>query len=182
MSPITTVFIYFPLQAFVTIALMICISALMYRFLNEKYKKKILTKQSKIAGWLLITYSEILLYLTVLGRRSLDYYRYNFDFGYSYQEVFVLGDNTLASQILINILMFIPIGILCCFVLTKKVLIKSIQYGETLSFIIEVLQLVLRRGYCEFDDLISNLLGTLIGCFLVVCYKKILKVINKKRN
>lgn len=179
MSPIITFFIYFPLQALVTITLMTFISVLVYSILNKKYKNKAITKRREISCWLLITYSEILLYLTVLGRRSLDYYRYNFKLGYSYQEVFVLKDYTLASQIFINIFMFIPVGIMTSLVFEKKVRLMSIIYGLLLSLIIEVLQLILRRGYCEFDDLISNVLGTIIG-YLGMCVFKFIKKNLKK--
>lgn len=167
LSPIKTVFIYYPLRAFVTVVSMILVSILAYKYLIKKYKDAVLTKQKGIALWLLINYSILLLFFTVLGRRSLDYYRYNFNLGYSYQEVLVLGDYTLASQILINVFMFIPIGIIASFVVDKYVVISSLIYGATLSFVIEVLQLVLRRGYCELDDLLSNIIGTLIGCALI---------------
>ena len=178
LSPIKTVLIHYPLRAFVTITLLLIVSVVAFGILKEKYKNKKITKQNSIVMWLLINYSILLLYFTVLGRRALDYYRYNFDFGYSYQEVFLLGDCTLASQIFVNILMFIPVGILCGIIIEKHMLIKTLLYGLALSFIIEILQLVLRRGYCEFDDLLSNALGTLVGCIVVKIYY-CLKRMNK---
>lgn len=179
LSPITTVFIYFPLRAFVTIVLMALVSALIYRSLNKKCKNKVITKQNSSSCWLLTTYSEILLYLTVFGRRSLDYYRYNFDVGYSYREVFVMRDYTLASQIFVNIVMFVPIGILCGLVVKRLLILKSSLYGIFLSTVIEILQLVLRRGYCEWDDLVSNFIGTAIGCLLISIYRLLARAKEK---
>lgn len=176
LSPIKTVLIHYPFRAFVTITLIILVSVFAYRIIKEKYRNKNITKQSSIVIWLLINYSTLLLFFTVLGRRSLDYYRYNFDFGYSYQEVLLLGDYTLASQIYVNILMFIPVGILCGIIAKKNAVIKTLLFGTYLSFTIEVLQLVLRRGYCEFDDLLSNAIGLLIGCAIIKLYYRLRQI------
>lgn len=167
LSPIKTVFIHYPFRAFTTVALMILVSVLVYRNLNTKYKRNEISKQKAVLVWLLTNYSILLLFFTVLGRRSLDYYRYNFEFCYSYKEVFLLKDYALASQIIVNILMFIPVGLICGIIKKQHTILKSLLYGILMSVTIEVLQLVLRCGYFEFDDLLSNIIGTLIGCVMI---------------
>ena len=42
-----------------------------------------------------------------------------------------------------------------------------------LSALIEKLQLVSRRGLCEFDDIFHNILGAAIGIRIVMAVRKI---------
>lgn len=182
LSPIKTVFLHYPLHAFITIFLLLVISAIALRILNKKYKRNEITKKNRLVLWLLINYSLFLLFFTVLGRRSLDYYRYNFDFGYSYQEAFLLGDYTLASQIIANILAFVPMGILCFLTAKKFGLLNSFLYGFSLSLFIEAMQLVLRRGYFEFDDMLSNTIGVLIGYIVGKILGSCVKISFKGHN
>lgn len=125
-------------------------------------------------SWVLVNYLLLLLFFAVLGRRSLDYYRYNLEVGYSYRDVFLAGDPTLAMQIVANIAAFVPVGGMTCLLAKRFPFLKGLLCGAVMSLCIELLQLVLRCGYFEFDDLISNSLGTLIGCLLAALCKRIL--------
>lgn len=75
------------------------------------------------------------------------------------------------KQILLNIAMFIPIG----FLLALKKGWKSIPVALGISLIIELTQLMSRRGLFEFDDVIHNTLGALLGCGLLSFIKMIKK-------
>ena len=71
----------------------------------------------------------------------------------------------LARQILLNILVYMPLGILLPAILREnrnRVLITLLS-GFGLSLLTEALQYWTRHGYCETDDLINNTLGTLLG-------------------
>ncbi|MBS4203543.1 VanZ family protein [Lederbergia citrea] len=63
-----------------------------------------------------------------------------------------------------NFILFLPMGIYLPFFIKKinNVSIFSISM-ITVLFVIEVLQLVTRRGSFDIDDLILNMLGALIG-------------------
>ena len=65
-------------------------------------------------------------------------------------------------EIRANVLLFIPIGFLLPMVIKKPFFLPLIA-GVGVSVTIELLQLVLRRGTCETDDLISNSIGLIIG-------------------
>ncbi len=69
-------------------------------------------------------------------------------------------DRDLAAQIKANILMFIPVGLL----LFPTAGWKSVPTGFFLSLVIELLQLLFRRGFSELDDVLFNTAGVLIGC------------------
>lgn len=71
-------------------------------------------------------------------------------------------------EIVMNIVLFMPIGFLAptclkSFRFIKSEFLRVLVFCMSLSVTIEVLQLVLKRGMCETDDLTHNTLGALIG-------------------
>lgn len=73
----------------------------------------------------------------------------------------------LRRQIYTNILMFIPVGLL-----VGKRGWKGLLFAAGCSMVIELLQLVSRRGLFEFDDIIHNTLGAAIGIGLWMLMRK----------
>ena len=77
-----------------------------------------------------------------------------------------------------NVMVFIPIGALLGTGYTRLQWWKLLLIGFVLSVVIELLQLVLKRGCCEFDDVMHNTLGCLIGygifCLFRLCKKHII--------
>lgn len=72
------------------------------------------------------------------------------------------------NQILTNILMFIPVGVLAGRVWKWR----GMWVAAGMSCSIEILQLVSKRGLCEFDDVFHNVLGAVIGiCVMMVVDK-----------
>ena len=67
------------------------------------------------------------------------------------------------QQVLANIFMFIPIG----FLAGKEFGRKGIPVAAVFSALIETIQLLTCRGLFEFDDIIHNTAGAVIGygCF-----------------
>ena len=63
------------------------------------------------------------------------------------------------SQILTNVVMFIPVGVLAGFIWQWKGILVAV--GLTVA--IEVLQLITARGLCEFDDIVHNMIGAAMG-------------------
>lgn len=71
----------------------------------------------------------------------------------------------IAENILGNIILFIPFGILFPIIFDKKqkgVLCAAIVF----SFLIEIIQFILALGSSDIDDLIFNVLGAYIGYFV----------------
>ena len=79
-------------------------------------------------------------------------------------------------EVCLNVVLFIPIGVLLTCILGKDKWKLAIGIGALLSFIIELLQLTFKRGMCETDDVIFNTLGCGMGVAFVVaismCFKK----------
>lgn len=65
-----------------------------------------------------------------------------------------------------NILLFLPFGFLLKKLYPQKSLRRICLYGSLLSIIIECLQLILRIGVCDVDDVILNVTGVATGVLL----------------
>ena len=71
------------------------------------------------------------------------------------------------NQILTNVVMFIPVGVLTG--LQWKW--QGLWAAAGLSVVIEVLQLITQRGLMEFDDVVHNVVGALIGMAILMVIK-----------
>lgn len=69
----------------------------------------------------------------------------------------------LYVEILMNVAVFIPVGILLGVILKSRKWWSVIIIGAGISISIEILQFSLKRGYLEFDDVMHNTLGCMIG-------------------
>ena len=67
---------------------------------------------------------------------------------------------------MLNVTLFIPIGFLLCLCCKKQSWWITALIGCILSVVIELFQLILRKGFCEFDDVFHNTLGCIIGLVL----------------
>lgn len=68
------------------------------------------------------------------------------------------------AYVIENVLLFIPYGFLCCwnFRLSGR-FFKCAALGAAASFVIESLQLITGRGFFQIDDILTNILGTVVG-------------------
>lgn len=75
------------------------------------------------------------------------------------------------SQFYLNLMLFVPIGYLLPYVFSwfrARVRVRPVVFCLMLSFLAENLQLITRRGMYDFDDIISNTVGGLIGQLLYI--------------
>ena len=96
---------------------------------------------------------------TLFFRESSDTMRYYLIPFWSYD---VLNYKVIAQHIL-NVLMFVPIGFLLGAIMNGRRWLQVIENGCLLSVMIEILQLLTRRGVCNIDDVIHNTIGCAIG-------------------
>lgn len=73
---------------------------------------------------------------------------------------FLYGYNWL----ILNVLLFIPYGILTSVVFQKMRISKLFFYGILTSVIMELIQYLSRLGCFDIDDLIQNAIGICVGC------------------
>lgn len=73
------------------------------------------------------------------------------------------------NQILTNIVMFIPIGVLVGRIWRWR----GLWVAAGLSSLIEILQLITARGLMEFDDILHNCFGAAIGIGIAMLFRKL---------
>ena len=62
-----------------------------------------------------------------------------------------------------NIILFLPVGVLVPAVTGWKKMWKTVVVGISFSLFIEIIQLITSRGCFDFDDVLLNGMGTVIG-------------------
>lgn len=73
------------------------------------------------------------------------------------------GNRLLLTQAIMNVVAFIPIGVLPGLSFPQMKWWKTLLIGGAFSVTIEALQFIFQRGFTEFDDIFHNVLGCLIG-------------------
>ena len=111
---------------------------------------------------LLSGYLFLILAVTVLDRTPGPKMTYELIPFWSY------GVKALRMEILLNVILFIPVGLLAP-------RWKTVGLAAGYSMLIELAQLVSFRGLFEFDDVIHNALGTAIGVLLVRGLRRLLQ-------
>ena len=122
-------------------------------------------KRKKITVGLLIAYIVFILSETLLFRKPTTGEHLQLEPFWSYKVI-----DVQFNQMLCNVLLFIPIGILLKLLGLNTRLILLIGFAFSCS--IEVLQYLLKLGLCEFDDVFHNTFGTLIGLFIGNWFRK----------
>ena len=134
-------------------------------FFGIALKQKCPEKQYKRYGIISsFLYVVIVFYATILSRESNKVFTHNHKIFWSYK--LALKDTAYLSEIGLNILLFVPLGIFWASLLEKRkkcLYVVIIVVGGSISACIEILQYNLKCGFSEVDDVISNLLGIVIG-------------------
>lgn len=137
-------------------------AALVFSVINKKREGK-QQKQLPLAGITgLFMYSMLMLCITFWSREAggssvIDMKLFS-----------TLGINNRNDAFMVeNILLFIPYGFLCAWVIpcVRKPW-RGLSLGLATSMGIEILQLVTGRGYFQIDDILTNTLGAVLGVLL----------------
>lgn len=94
---------------------------------------------------------------------------------WSYREWIWNGNKNLGRQIGLNILLFVPYGVILGMLARPESVILS---AAGLSAAVETAQYVFKLGLFEFDDIFDNTIGAIIGAsisMLVIALRKHLK-------
>ncbi len=160
-----------PATVIIAISLIICcIVMVLYRYkINYPY----FLRQTSFC--LFCGYFFFVLCTTIFYREETFEKRYQLYPLWSYTVLY----ERLLAQLILNVLMFIPIGFFVGGALKKKRILDVIGIGLALSFFIELTQLITTRGVFNVDDIIHNVLGCIIGylCF-IFCYTIIHKNVS----
>lgn len=120
-----------------------------------------------LSAAILSSYGYLLFLYTLVFRPVYDSPRYQLTLFWSYRRA-LNGSMYLAYAIILNYVMLMPFGILLPVIMNDKVEDKkrflcTILAGFFISATIECLQLISHRGLFEFDDILGNVCGVVIG-------------------
>lgn len=119
-------------------------------------------------AWVLVVgYIVFILSKTIIGRPETEEYTYDLLPFWSYLALIRGEGVNLWMCIYLNVLFFIPLGVLLWFALKDRRWWKALLFSIVLSLCVEIAQLVLKRGLCEFDDVFHNVLGCMLGYWSV---------------
>ena len=138
----------------VILALLLCCFIVLLLY---DYKRSI----KIIANLITLGYYAILIASTVIYRSSQHICHYDFTPFWSYMAI-QKGQDELVAENMMNVLVFLPIGILIGVSINNKWL-RVLGVGVILSLLIEMLQLIFKRGFAELDDVFHNIVGCLVG-------------------
>ena len=114
----------------------------------------------------------LVLCFSVLFRESGDDYRFNLIPLSSY---FDYAENSYLKEMAaintLNVVMFVPVGLLLGCAFRQMTWWKALAIGAGMSAAIEVLQFIFKRGLCETDDVIHNVVGCMIGYGVVAVWR-----------
>lgn len=127
---------------------------------------------------LFVTYIFFILLITLIARTPADARKAELIPFWSWYEVIVNHSTSLAVEIILNVVLFVPVGILAR--LQNFRLRPVLLFSLFFSLSIELTQYFTCRGLCEiFDDVIHNTVGSLIG-YAGCGY--VMRIYDKKRK
>ena len=112
-----------------------------------------------LAEWAFLILSATVIFRETVAVRDCNMIPFWSYFDYDKHSYFLemLGENIL------NVLLFVPVGFLVGCGFLGMTLKKVLFIGGCLSIFIELLQFIFKKGFCETDDVIHNLVGCIIG-------------------
>ncbi|HIW32538.1 MAG TPA: VanZ family protein [Candidatus Paenibacillus intestinavium] len=127
--------------------------------------------------YILLAYTLLLIYwmLFGFGRSPQLHYQYNIIPLATIIEMFQLYplfSKPLIINIIGNIIVFVPFGILLPAIIIRKKLIALLAVFLSGVTVMELSQLLLRRGSFDIDDYLLNSIGFIIGYIIYRCFYK----------
>ncbi len=154
-----------------------------FLFLYKKYWKTKFPLTLAKCLWLGVTvcYLVVVFSVTLMSRGEFWSNQKIMPLFYSYKDAWVDFSIISWRNIILNICMFIPLGFLLPIgIRFFRSFWKVSLVGFLFTVLIEVSQLILKRGMFELDDLLDNTVGTMIGYGLYVLLMYMLHRFQKK--
>lgn len=157
-----------PLFVYESLGVVFCIGAVALLYL-----KGFKSGWRYVSGLLLAEYIFVLYCSTVIFRHVASKRSYDFSPFWSYRSYFRGEDTTLLGENIMNVLVFVPIGLLLGLSFRSMTWPRALLIGASLSVGVEALQFFFLRGFSEFDDVMHNTLGCVMGYALFRLIKKL---------
>lgn len=149
---------YYGLMIFLA-AFVVCYILLMHRPNSPLFNK--LREPTALLGFGIEIVT--IVYFTLMFRDSSSAHSYELELFWSYKEWIIHHNAALGMEILNNILLFFPLGFIMTDAFRKCPLRIVCLVSLILSGAVECCQLIFRLGLFEFDDILNNVLGAVLG-------------------
>ncbi len=80
--------------------------------------------------------------------------------------------SAIQIHFLLNVLLFLPFGLLFPFIYKKATLARVTLIGLSLSLVVEIAQIFIGRD-SDIDDLLCNVVGTIVGYIIYTIIKRV---------
>lgn len=161
-----------PFLLMVGVFFLVGVSVLWISFTEKGKRAKICQcSLAMFAGYLFLV-----LYTTIFRRETLGHTECQLSPLWSYHVL----NYTILSQNVLNVILFIPLGFFGVLLFDKWQGMKTVGLGCGISMMIELTQLLTRRGVCNIDDVIHNTAGCIIGSGLLLAMQGMYLRIKKQ--
>lgn len=134
---------------------------------------KKITVSQEIATLLAVVFLGIVFASTVFTRTPTEERKYCLELFWSWKKAFGAHSQVALKEILLNSILLAPLGFLLPFIFKKHIKIRqALLCGFLVSASIECCQLVMRRGLFEWDDMIHNAFGCMLGCVIANLFRQ----------
>lgn len=134
-------------------------------------RKKIVLFQM-VAALLLLLFLGIVFGSTVFTRNPQPHRVYTLELFWSWKAVYH-GNRSMLKDNLLNMFLLFPAGVLLPMMYMHKISWRrGLTIGILISAVIEINQLIFCRGLFEWDDIIHNGFGCMIGCMVGSLFMK----------
>lgn len=149
--------------------------ALLCRKLYHKYAGKPWWRPG--AALLLLLWAVIVVWATVFSRETGADWQFQIIPFHSYREVMGGGNRGILRSAFMNVLLFVPAGLLCAWTQSHSCKSGWRMFGAALLFFsfsltIELAQFCFQLGHGEIDDVLHNTLGAVLGIFMAWWFEK----------
>ena len=114
-----------------------------------------------------------IVFASTIFTRTTTYRRYELIPLWSYRQILLYHNWELVKENLLNCILLAPVGFLLPLIVGHKVKpSKAFLVGFSISFVIEISQLIFKRGFFEWDDMLHNALGCMLACMIMNIFIK----------
>lgn len=156
-------------------AALLCVVALAFAWGYFRAKRRPFPWKKAAALLVLVGWFVLMIFVTVLRHESYVFRDYNFYLFRAWIEAWNRFTVQSWLNIMLNIAMFVPLGfllpVLCRWADKWN---RMLLAGFGTSMLVEVIQLITRRGIFDIDDLFTNTLGAMLGWSILMLLRTLL--------
>ena len=171
------------LPGIILVAILAVVFSIGYFVIYRKILKGNKKPDTKKLCWLVVFICYmIIVFGATLDRAGVWEFEKMMPLFYSYKEAWNAFSMYAWRNIVLNIMMFVPIGFLLPVGIQKcRRFWYTYLTGILLTVMIESIQLVMKRGIFEMDDILNNFVGAMIGYGCYVLLAAVYKLVKKEK-